>query len=620
MRRLVCLGLLGLVASGAVASIASADAQLKLTPVGRVPFPERAFIVDLPRKMAARDLKPAVRENGLPVVGATLTPVGSSNLRLGTVLMIDTSKSMAGKPLASAIAAAQRFVSNGNPNVQVGLVTFNSTVAVEQAPTTDFSTLRAALNQARVVSYGTKIYDALDRSLAVLEDARVSAGSLVLLTDGADVGSQSKIASVIERAQRDHVRIFTVGLRSGAFNPRPLQRLASGTGATYNEAASVPSLGTIYTALGNRLATEYLLSYRSAARPGVAVGVSIELAGVGTVSALYKAPTAAGLDPYHRSLTTRFFLSPASLVLLSVAAALIVGWLLYSVANRPRRNIVDRVGAFIAMAAAPEEESFVALRPRDARRHAQTGKDRLLRRLEREFEIGEIEYSPSTFVLVTLFVTVLSVVVLAVITPPLALLGFLVPVAARTWVSRKVKAVRDAFADQLPETLQLLASALRSGHSLIGAMHVVVEQAPEPLKREFSQVLTDDQLGVPLEQSLRRIARRMKSRDMEQVGLLGELQRTVGGNSAEVLDTVVETVRERADVRRLAQTMTAQGRLARWILSVLPVVLAMLMLLLSPKLMKPMLTSTGGQFALVVAAMFVVAGSLWIKKIVEIEV
>jgi tight adherence protein B len=155
---------------------------------------------------------------------------------------------------------------------------------------------------------------------------------------------------------------------------------------------------------------------------------------------------------------------------------------------------------------------------------------------------------------------------------------------------------------------------------LIGAMTVVVERAPQPLKREFGQVLTDDQLGVPLEQSLQRIARRMKSRDMEQVGLLGELQRTVGGNAAEVLDTVVETVRERAEVRRLAQTMTAQGRLARWILTVLPVVLALMMLAMEPKLMKPMLASGGGQLALVVASLFVVAGSLWIKKIVEIEV
>jgi tight adherence protein B len=268
----------------------------------------------------------------------------------------------------------------------------------------------------------------------------------------------------------------------------------------------------------------------------------------------------------------------------------------------------------------PEQEETAAQRRREVRRHAETQANRWLRRLETEFEIGEITINPRTFVVATTVGTVLAFVVFALITPPLALLAFLVPVFARGWVARQVKKVRDSFADQLPETLQLLASALRSGHSLIGAMSVVVEQAPEPIKREFRQVLTDDQLGVPLEESLRRIAHRMKSRDMEQVGLLGELQRTVGGNSAEVLDTVVETVRERADVRRLAQTMTAQGRLARWILSILPVVLAILMLVLSPKLMKPMLASTGGQLALVVAAMFVVAGSLWIKKIVEIEV
>jgi len=132
--------------------------------------------------------------------------------------------------------------------------------------------------------------------------------------------------------------------------------------------------------------------------------------------------------------------------------------------------------------------------------------------------------------------------------------------------------------------------------------------------------LTDDQLGLPIDRALRNVADRMKSRDMRQVGLIGELQRTAGGNAAEVLDTVVATVRERAEVRRLAQTLTAQGRMARWILSVLPVVLGLLMFGASPQLMKPMLTSSGGQVALVFAALLAVAGSLWIKKIVEIEV
>jgi tight adherence protein B len=210
--------------------------------------------------------------------------------------------------------------------------------------------------------------------------------------------------------------------------------------------------------------------------------------------------------------------------------------------------------------------------------------------------------------------------ILATVAGPLALLALLVPVLARAWVLRKVKGIRDDFADQLPETLQLLASALRSGHSLIGALSLVVEQAPEPIRREFAQVLTDDQLGLPLDQALRNVAERMKSRDMRQVGLIGELQRTAGGNAAEVLDTVVGTVRERAEVHRLALTLTAQGRMARWILSLMPVALGLLMLAAAPQLMKPMLTSTGGQVALVLAALLVLAGSAWIKQIVEIEV
>jgi len=107
---------------------------------------------------------------------------------------------------------------------------------------------------------------------------------------------------------------------------------------------------------------------------------------------------------------------------------------------------------------------------------------------------------------------------------------------------------------------------------------------------------------------------------MEQVALLGELQRTAGGNSAEVLDTVVSTVRERADVRRLARTLTAQGRMARWILTFLPVVMLLFMTLAEGVLMRPLFTSGFGQTALVISALMLVAGSFWIKQIVEIKV
>jgi tight adherence protein B len=598
-----------------------AAAGLSVTPVGRVPFPYRGYVLDLPKKIALSSVHPVVLENGTPVRDTTLEPVGSSNVRFGTILAIDASNSMAGKPYGAALEAARVFIEHRTPNEQIGVLTFNGQVNLLQPLTTSGAALKTSLGRAPALAYGTHIYDALNRSLRALEEAHIAAASIVLLSDGADVGSQARLGAILGRAQRDHVRIFTVGLRSKAFDAEPLRTLADGTGARYAEAASAPTLAQIYGELSGRLANEYFLQYRSSVKPGTHVIVNIKLAGFGTSAASYTAPTPSGLKPFHRSLLSRFFLSGASVLLVGLLAALLVGWVFYRVLTRPRGGVVSRIGAFVNVNAGVPSEDEPATSRREGRRRRNTGVvQRLLARLESEFEIGEIAISPTAFVVGTAIATVLAAFILSAVAGPLALLALLVPIFARTWVLREVKRIRDDFADQLPETLQLLASALRSGHSLIGALSLVVEQAPEPIRREFAQVLTDDQLGLPLDQALRNVAERMKSRDMRQVGLIGELQRTAGGNAAEVLDTVVATVRERAEVRRLARTLTAQGRMARWILSGMPVVLGLLMFAAAPKLMKPMLESGGGQVALVLAALLAVGGSLWIKKIVEIEV
>jgi tight adherence protein B len=608
--------------AGTASSAAATGNGVTLTPVGRVPFPERGFVVDLPKQVAIATLRPRVLENGAPVRGAELTPVGSSELSFGTILAIDASDSMAGKPFDAALAAAGTFVQRRSTNDQIGLVGFNRRITVVQRLTANGAVLRAAVGRRPALAYGTRIFDALDSSLGLLEQARISAGSIVLLSDGADVGSRSTLASLVSRARKDHVRIFTVGLRSSAFKAAPLRQLADGTGGEFAEAASASSLTHIYGELSGRLASEYLLQYRSNVKPGTPVNVRIALAGLGGATAGYVAPIPSGLAPFHRSLANQFFLSGLSLVVLALLAAALVGGLLFLFLTRPRSSLIARVGAFVNVDAGGESDDEDAQRRRrESRRRVRSGgAQRWLARMEKEFEIGEITITPASYLLGTLALTVLLLVGFAMISGPLAVLALLVPVFSRAWVSRKVKAVRDAFADQLPETLQLLASALRSGHSLIGALSVVVEQAPEPVKREFTQILTDDQLGVPVERAMRSVADRMKNRDMQQVALLGELQRTVGGNSAEVLDTVVATVRERAEVRRLAKTLTAQGRMARWILSVIPIVLGALMYVTSPQLMRPFLANGGGQVALVFAALLVVAGSFWIKKIVEIDV
>jgi tight adherence protein B len=602
------------------ASGAGAGKGIQLTPVGRVPFPDRAYVVDLPRQVDISQLHIDARENGVPVKNATLTPVGASGIRFGAILAIDASLSMKGKPFAAALDAARAFVEKRAPSELVGIVTFNDRVRVHQALTQSGAALNTAIANPPRLAYGTHIFDGLERALGVLEHNKISAGSIVLLSDGADVGSTSTLEKAIDRAKRDRVRVFTVGLKSSVFEALPLNRIATATGGSFTAATSTSRLAQIYGEISGRLASEYLLQYRSSAKPGSAVQVTADIRGLGAGAVQYTTPSPSGLKPFHRSLASRFFLSPLSLVLIAMFAAALVGFALLGLIRMvPTSTITERIGAF----GAPPQQATEKVAER--RRRVRTGETKSIVakwwiRLEEDFEIGEITMTPQLFTLAMIAGTFFAAIIFSSIAGPLILLAVLVPIFAMSWVKRREKGVRKAFADQLPELLQLLASALRSGHSLIGALKVVVETAPQPAKREFGQIVTDDQIGLPIEESARRVAARMQSRDMVQVALIAELQRTAGGNAADVLDSVVATVRERAEVRRLAQTLTVQGRMARWILSILPIVLALLMLMMMPKVMKPLFLSSIGQIALVFAALLVVAGSFWIQKIVEIEV
>jgi tight adherence protein B len=133
-------------------------------------------------------------------------------------------------------------------------------------------------------------------------------------------------------------------------------------------------------------------------------------------------------------------------------------------------------------------------------------------------------------------------------------------------------------------------------------------------------VLADEQLGVSLEDALEVVAARMDSRDVKQVALVAALQHDTGGNTAEVLDRVAETVRERFELRRLVRTLTAQGRMSRWVLTSLPIFLLVVITLLNPNYVSPLFSHGTGRFLLVFAAVMVAAGSLVIRRIINIKV
>ena len=624
MRRLVSL-LAAVALTAGVCASARADGTsgfTHLTQIGRVRAPEHGFLLDLPpaTQIAARQVQ--VFENGRPIRAFALTPIQAVEGRFGVILALDASESMRGAAAQAALDAARAFVRRAGSSERIGVVAFNSQPIVLATPGGGAGALAAALSKPPRLAYGTHIYDALGTSVQQLAGKDISSGSVVLLSDGADTGSGLTERRLVEEARSQHVRIFTVGLRSPSFRPGALRRVARGTGGAYFEAASIGDLASIYDELGRRLSTEYVLKYRSQSPPGTHVSVLVRIAGLGDVSTSYVTARPAPIAPFHRSIFERFWSSPASLALIALMTAAFASLAAVLLFRVPKGTLLKRIGQFVSVVT-PEEE---AAQKKALTTKVFAGAEESLARTKwwaqfnEELEIARIPVPAVQIFAGTAVVTLLAAVILLLISPLFVVLALAVPFIARELVHRKVKSVRDDFAEQLPDNLQVLASALRAGHSFVGALAVVAADAPEPAQREFRRVVADDQLGVPIDESLRDVARRMESTELEQVGLLAELQRESGGNMAEVLDTVVETIRERFDLRRLIKTLTAQGRMARWILTLLPVFLAAVISLLNPGYMQPLFGTTPGKFLVVLAVVMVVAGSLVIKRIVNIKV
>jgi tight adherence protein B len=239
-----------------------------------------------------------------------------------------------------------------------------------------------------------------------------------------------------------------------------------------------------------------------------------------------------------------------------------------------------------------------------------------------ELAIAEIKMPAIEIVALTFIGTIVVVLALSVAigSALFGILGLVFPFVVRAYLKAKLARRRGQFADQLPDCLQIIASALRGGHSLVGSLSVVVDAAAEPMKSEMARVVQEEALGTPLEDALAIVSKRMDNTDLDQLGLVARLQRDTGVSAAEVIDRVTETVRERFELRRLVSTLTSQARMSRWIVTLLPVGLLLVISLLNPHYLHPLFSRLSGRALLVAAALLVMGGSLVIKKIVNIKV
>lgn len=207
------------------------------------------------------------------------------------------------------------------------------------------------------------------------------------------------------------------------------------------------------------------------------------------------------------------------------------------------------------------------------------------------------------------------------------LLGLRVP---RTYVRTMAKRRMQAFDGQLSDTLNLWVNALRSGYSVLQSMEAIATELPAPVSVEFERVVQEVRLGLSVEQALANMYRRVPSEDLDLVITAVNIQREVGGNLAEVLDTISFTIRERVRIKGEIRTLTAQGRVSGWIISLLPLVLGFILYLINPEYVSELWVREEpwifpqiipcGWVVIAFSLMMIGAGAYAISRIVNIEV
>jgi tight adherence protein B len=618
------VGVLAVALAAGTGKAAAASSGLSVVEAKGPAFPVRSYVLSLPsgRKLSVHDVR--VTENGKPVAEPSLIPESqASNTAFGVVLVLDTSYSMTGAPLAAAIRAEEAFVKRLNPNEQVGAIDFNRTTNVVLPLTTSASQIAEKLAATPPVATGTHIFDAVARAEKMLTDANINSGSIVVLSDGADTGSTHTLESVARKAVAGNLRIYTIGLADGAYKPQTLKALAAAGHGEYAQ-AKAQALAPLFDRLGQLLSNQYLLSYKSLVGANKPVQVKVQVDGVpGVAAAGYttpaiETPKVAVQGTYSRSIGSRIWSSRITMIVIALLAAGVIALLVIGGLQPRRSGLPARMAEFISIRDLQKDKG----EPTAAAAGESEDPTGFWARFEETLEIAEIKASPEAIVAGTIVATALTFLLIYAGTGSAwwALFALVIPYFVREWVIRTLARRRNRFAEQLPDALQVVASALRSGHSLAGALAVVVESASEPMKSEMQHVVAAEQLGVPIQDSMMVVAKRMASTDLEQLALVAELQREAGGNAAEVVDAVAETVRERFDLKRLIKTLTMQGRMSRWIVSALPIGIVLILQLENPGYLHPLLASTAGKVVFALAAAWAVLGSFAIKKIVEIEV
>ncbi len=632
MRRalLIACALVAVALTSASPVAAQTGASLVVRSLDNTKAPNVKAVLQYTGPLTSAVKNVTVRENGRLVPDVKVVPLSEAATSVGVVVVLDTSGSMrSGNRINLAKQAVADFVAGRGANEQIALVTFSDIPRVIHGFSADNGAAEAVASQTAAGE--TALWDAISLAVGLFHDRPDVQPNVLVLSDGTDSVSKATAADAKAAAQAAHVSVSAIGLTGAGYDGSELASIAAATGGRFQASTKAADLAAMFNTIRQDLNQQFQVSWTA---KDVAPEVSFQLQGAIATGAVPKGGASEGSAVRPKIVAGGHSLFSGSAgrmmaILLFGCAGLAAAFGIALVATERTSPIRSR----LALYGSPSEVAKAT-----AKRDGEIASTEFVRKavewtsgagrniglnewIEKRLAVARLPLRAAEAAFFTLaFAFVVGVAMFVLKGVLIGILAFVL-IGGTAALALQVAAIRSQrrFVKQLPSALQLLASSLRAGYSLLQGCESVANEMGGPFSAELKRVLSEARLGRPLEEALELASDRVDCPDFTWVVMAINIQREVGGNLAELLDTVAETMRARSRLRGEVKALTAEGRASAVILGIMPPALGAAMAVMSPGYLDPLFHETIGRMMLGGSALMAIGGFFWMQKIIKVD-
>ncbi len=608
-------------------------------------FPNVNIYLSIQKKIDSLEAdKIKIVENNKEIEKVNVEKISQTSEPISISLVIDTSGSMKGQPIKDAIESASSFIDKLREIDKLSIIGFSESPTVFSSFSSDKERLKKSLTEIQA-NGETALFDGIIRAIEQFEIQKdLKHKFIIVLSDGADTVSRSGIEDVIKMANDNGITIYCIGLVSNEYKPESIKSIAQSTGGYLLLTSESTQLKGLYDVVEKQIKSLYKISYKSLSINEQKIDLKILINTsnyIDSFKASYENPFAK-FSPSQTESIKKTTISIANVLIIDIwwirllilvftflAATLFI----YSISTSfiPEKQVPLSAKNYYLYNIATEGSEIKELQKKPRFKLFSIFSRKKQKKLEKKgysyifdekLKRAGINLSGSKFMVTHIIIVILATVVFFALTKNLILTLFVVILIIFLpfiYINIKIGQKLKKFNEQLPDTLQLIAGALKAGYSLSQSLFMVTKETKPPISDEFKIVLNEIRMGLSEKDALDNMAKRIDSELFNWVVLAINIQREVGGNLAEIMDIIAETIREKERILRQIKSLTAEGKLSAYVLIGLPIILGLILSIINRQYISVLFTTKTGFILLGLAAFLMIIGIVWIIKIVKIE-